>query len=203
MRLAVSSKTIKLNQAMKPETIVRTYIKKIRPQFQKELNWFRQQPTLSEAIRTAALAINSNGKRYSHQRRLEKKALEKACDLLLAIEREISRTKDFDELFALIQQRISPIKGLGELYAYDVALRIGAKRGILPERVYLHAGTRVGAKSLGLNHRAKTLEVPQLPDWLQQFQPCEIEDILCIFKDKFKYLEKADSKDLMNRSWCG
>lgn len=188
---------------MKPETIVRTYIKKIRPQFQKELNWFRQQPTLSEAIRTAALAINSNGKRYSHQRRLEKKALEKACDLLLAIEREISRTKDFDELFALIQQRISPIKGLGELYAYDVALRIGAKRGILPERVYLHAGTRVGAKSLGLNHRAKTLEVPQLPDWLQQFQPCEIEDILCIFKDKFKYLEKADSKDLMNRSWCG
>ncbi|MEK7411500.1 MAG: hypothetical protein AAB327_09000, partial [Actinomycetota bacterium] len=37
---------------------------------------------------------------------------------------------------------------LGPLYVYDTALRIGAKKGQMPKVVYLHAGTREGAKKL-------------------------------------------------------
>jgi hypothetical protein len=58
--------------------IVRDYIRKIRPCPQVEIDWFARQPTLRAAITNAAMAINSRGKRYSHQRRLKRIALERA-----------------------------------------------------------------------------------------------------------------------------
>ncbi len=169
---------------MKPEAIIRTYITQIRPRADKELGWFAGQPTLSEAIRLAALAINSKGKRYAHQRRLSKAALEQARDVLLQRQETIKACQTFDELYDLLERLLGPIKGLGELYIYDTALHIGAKIGLLPERVYLHAGTRVGAKALGFESKAKTLEISELPEWLRQLEAYEIEDALCIFKDK-------------------
>jgi len=188
---------------MKPEVIIRTYTTQCRPHVNEELNWFRQQPTLSDAIRLASLAVNSKGKRYSHQRRLSKTVLEQAQDILLANEKQISQSTDFDDLFTLLERLLAHVKGLGELYIYDTALRIGAKLNMLPKRVYLHAGTRVGAKALGFHGRIKTLEVSQLPEWLQQLQPHEIEDVLCIFKDKLiKAREQTVSEKLIRRSWC-
>jgi len=138
---------------------------------------------LSDAIRLAALAVSSKGKRYSHQRRLSKTALEQAQDILLENEELMRQSQDFDDLFLLFERLLSSVKELGELYIYDTALRIGAKIGVFPERVYLHTGTRIGAKALGFDGRMKTLEVSQLPEWLQQLQPHEIEDVLCIFKE--------------------
>jgi hypothetical protein len=188
---------------MKSEAIIRTYITQIRPRAKEELDWFRQQPTLREAIRLAALAVNSNGKRYSHQRRLHQTVLEQARDILLENEGAIEacRGQYFDDLFALLEQLLTPIKGLGELYVYDTALRIGAKVGLLPRRVYLHAGTRVGAKALGFDGKAKTIEVSQLPHWLRQLEPHEIEDVLCIFKDELlmRGPERAISEELPKR----
>jgi hypothetical protein len=60
------------------DAIVRAYIGKIRPRAQAELDWFASQPSLQSAIRSAVLAVNSRGKRYSHQRRLTRAALEDA-----------------------------------------------------------------------------------------------------------------------------
>jgi len=190
---------------MKQEAIIRTYTTQIRPRATGELNWFRQQPTLREAIRLAALAKNRNGKRYSHQRRLSKTVLEQARDILLENEKAIEACQDFDDLFTLLEQLLASIKGLGELYTYDTALRIGTKIGLLPRRVYLHAGTRVGAKALGFDGKEKAIEVSQLPDWLHQLEPHEIEDVLCIFKDKLlmRAPERAISEELIRRSWCG
>ncbi len=53
----------------KLDAIVRAYIGRIRPRAQAELDWFAHQPSLDSAIEKAALAVNSRGKRYSHQRR--------------------------------------------------------------------------------------------------------------------------------------
>jgi hypothetical protein len=189
---------------MKPEAIIQTYTKQIRPRAEEELDWFRQQPTLSKAIRFAALSINSKGKRYSHQRRLRKAVLEQAREILLENEKMIKACQDFDDLFALLAWLFIAIKGLGELYIYDTTLRIGAKIGFLPERVYLHAGTRVGAKALGFDGKAKAIEVSQLPEWLRRLKPHEIEDVLCIFKDWLKKArEQSISRSLIRRSWCG
>ena len=40
---------------------------------------------------------------------------------------------------------------MGELVVYDTALRIGARFGLEPEKVYVHRGTREGVRKLGLD----------------------------------------------------
>ncbi|MEO0269567.1 MAG: hypothetical protein ABIN73_07505 [candidate division WOR-3 bacterium] len=55
-----------------------------------------------------------------------------------------------------------------------------------PDKVYLHAGTKEGAKNLGLNTKGKkALQINELPKELKDLSPIEIEDILCIYRDKF------------------
>ena len=99
---------------------------------------------------------------------------------------------------------LEPISGAGELYVYDTSLRIGAKSNLLPTKVYLHAGTRVGARALGLDGQAKTLEVSMLPPEFRQLEPHEIEDVLCIFKVDLKAAgTKRPEGNIIKRSWCG
>ncbi|MBI4192845.1 MAG: hypothetical protein HY525_20220 [Betaproteobacteria bacterium] len=75
------------------------------------------------------------------------------------------------------------VRGIGELYVYDTALRLGAHLRLLPRQVYLHAGTRRGARALGLDHRAKSLAPTKLPAALRCLRPYEMEDVLCIYED--------------------
>ncbi len=186
------------------KAIVRTYISQIQPLAQAELRWFKEQPTLDSAIELAALAINSQGKRYSHQRRLKKANLQQAKSTLLANSRALKKCHDFEELFSVIETLLEPISGIGELYVYDTALRIGAKLSLLPKKVYLHAGTRAGAKVLGFDGKAQALEISLLPKEFQQLEPYEIEDILCIFESELSYENFIISGKVKSKSrWCG
>ena len=180
------------------KTIVRTYIDRIRPRAQAEINWFAHQPSLDAAIEKAALAVNSRGKRYSHQRRIKRVAIQEALSILSNESGHIKRARTFAELFELINAALEDIPGIGELYVYDTTLRIGAKLNLFPDRVYLHAGTRLGARSLGLR-TAATLKMSELPKEFCALKPHEIEDVLCIFKDKFA---PPAAQDMVNRSWC-
>jgi len=168
------------------EAIVRAYIQRHRPRAQAEFDWFRQQPTLKAAIECAALARDSKGDKYKHQHRLKKMTLEEARKALLNNYGVIEKSKDFEELFAWMQKILEPILGLGPLYLYDTALRIGAKLDIWPAKVYLHAGTRCGAKELGLDGKAKILEKSLMPAEFGELGAHEIEDVLCIYKDRLK-----------------
>src|SRR6202040_2897317 len=138
---------------MKFDRIVRTYIRRIRPRAQAEIDWFADQRTLSNAIEKAGIAENSKGKRYSHQCRLKKSSIKRALCALQEASDEIGRARSFDDLFELIRAEVHSIPGIGELYVYDTSLRIGARLNVFPRRVYLHAGTRAGARALGVNHR--------------------------------------------------
>jgi hypothetical protein len=158
---------------------------------------------LKSAIEYAALAINSKGKRYSHQCRLKKAALEKAQQALLMNSEAIGQAKSFDDLFSLVETIVEPIEGLAELYVYDTSLRIGARLHLLPNRVYLHRGTRDGAQALGFDGRAKVLEMSEIPLELRQLEPHEIEDVLCIFKADLEPIERYTKVKLTERSWCG
>ena len=51
-------------------SIVRHYDVHFRTQNQAELDWFKSQPSLEKATEYAALAVDSRGKRSSHQRRI-------------------------------------------------------------------------------------------------------------------------------------
>lgn len=75
----------------------------------------------------------------------------------------MERARNFSELFKLLEAAVEPIPGLGELYVYDTTLRIGSKLNLFPEEVHLHAGTRQGARALGLDAHAETLSMTELP----------------------------------------
>jgi hypothetical protein len=188
---------------MKLEAIARTYVRKIRPRAQQEIDWFAHQPSLDAAIENAALALNSRGKRYSHQRRLTKAALKEALRNLLEKSDAIGQARDFDRLFRIIGAAVKPIHGLGDLYVYDTSLRVGAKLNLFPTKVFLHAGTRLGARALGLDDRAAALKVSALPPEFRTLEPHEVEDVLCIFKDELKATAAATKpRDSTKRSWC-
>jgi hypothetical protein len=188
---------------MNLETIVRFYIQRIRPRAQAELEWFIRQPTLHDTIRCAALAVNSYGKRYSHQRRIKRAAIAQAYSILSGANPRIKKCADFASLFRLIEAALEDVPGIGELYIYDTSLRIGAKLGILPKKVYLHAGTRTGARNLGLDVAKSGVRMASLPSALRLLKPHEVEDVLCIFKDDLKTSAASFRPGMVRRSWCG
>jgi hypothetical protein len=185
------------------DLIVRTYIRRVRPRAQAELDWFIRQPTLRDATKNAALARSSKGKRYSHQRRIKRAAIQEALSILPNESDRIKRCRTFAELFKLIDTALEDVSGIGELYVYDTSLRIGAKLNLFPEKVYLHAGTRLGARALGLPN-VPTLSVSEFPKEFRALKPHEIEDALCIFKDEFASSRRIPvPADPTRRSWCG
>lgn len=145
-----------------------------------------KQPNLKRAIEVAARCINGENKRHPHQYRIPLKVLEAAKDELLLITGKIKKAKTFDELYNLIQEL--NVYGFGKLTSYDVATRIGAYLGLSPDRIYLHAGTKVGATRLVGKTKKPYLLKPELPKPFQikSLSCSEIEDILCIYKDEFK-----------------
>jgi hypothetical protein len=144
------------------------------------------QIKIEDVIIFAALAENHLGKRNGHQRRLKKLNLEKFASNLVDKKKEIQSTKSFDEILKITHS--CKVKGVGELACYDTANRIGSKLGIIPEFIYLHAGTRKGAeKILNKKLHQKYIRKMDLPSPFQRadLTPAEIEDILCIYKDRF------------------
>jgi len=91
------------------------------------------------------------------------------------------------------------VPGTGPLYRYDTAFRIGAHLNLFPTLVYLHAGTRNGARALGLPGK-DALELSDIPIEIRHREPHEIEDILCIYEDAFRGGRMAGSGCLPARS---
>jgi hypothetical protein len=151
-----------------------------------ELESFADEPSLDAAIDRAGLARQPTGKRYSHQRRIPGEVLAAARRRLRRA--HLSASGSFDDLYQRVQKAIRPIPGVGALMVYDSALRIGAKLKLTPARVYLHAGTRVGARALGLNWRADSIARTELPRVLRRLPPHQVEDLLCIFKNQLRSL---------------
>lgn len=161
--------------------IVRDYMRRHRPRAARELGFFGQMPNLGEAITEAGLARRPDGKRWDHQRRIPAPVLERATRQLRRA--ALGNACSFADLIARVDRAVRCIRGVGELYIYDTALRIGAHVRLLPTEVYLHAGARVGARALGIDYRAAQVPPGQLPPGLGRLEAYEVEDVLCIYKD--------------------
>jgi hypothetical protein len=181
------------------KTVVVDYIAKHRDKAQRELRYFKIQRTLEEAVSLAALAKKPNGKRFSHQRRIPEPVLKRAEAKLLRAVPRLRRAKFFDELHYIIETEILPIFGIGELMVYDTALRVGAKLGLEPTQVFLHAGTRVGARKLGINGGRKSVPISEFPAPLRRLSAKEVEDVLCIYEKLFG----RQTLSLMHSVKCG
>jgi hypothetical protein len=102
------------------------------------------------------------------------------------MEVDLTDWKTFSELITLTTRYLDEIKGIGDLTVYDIAQRIGLYLSLQPELVYLYAGTRLGAKTLGLGRRQAKLSINELPVPFSLLTPSEIEDCLCIYKDELQ-----------------
>jgi len=164
------------------DEIVNDYIRTQRPYAREEIQNYENEPSRSAAIRRAALCETKDGKRHVHQRRIPRGLLEHVETKLQAIRRKLSNAADFEALHHLVEEEIGDMKGIGALTVYDIAQRICAYFGKAPERVYLHAGVRVGARTLGIV--GDSFDPKILPKPFARLAPSEIEDCLCIYKDE-------------------
>jgi hypothetical protein len=162
-------------------TIVSDYVKHHGQKAKKELRYFRTIRTFEDAVTQAGLAIRPDGKRSSHQRRISKAVLKQATRRLRGA--RLKSAASFDDLIQRVRMATKVVDGIGELYVYDTSLRLGAWLKLLPRKVYLHAGTRLGAQALRLNHRMKSIAPKELPSTLRRLRPYEVEDVLCIYKE--------------------
>jgi len=125
--------------------IVRDYIHRHRHKTTRELQYFRNLPSLGAAITEAGLSRYRDGqryKRYSHQRRIPWEALEMATKRLRRA--NLGGARSFADLITGVSTAVRPVHGIGELYVYDTTLRLGGHLGLLPREVYLHAGAGRG-----------------------------------------------------------
>jgi hypothetical protein len=162
--------------------VIDDYISSHRVSAAAEMDFFRDKSLLI-AIEYAALYKLADGHRHPHSYRRQQQALEEAHRRLRAIPEEMQKCSSFESLHTLVEQEIGSIPDIGPLTVYDVTTRIGAHLHLEPEKVYLHSGTREGARALGLGMRRKTLEMSELPVEFRRLTAHEIEDCLCLYKD--------------------
>lgn len=162
--------------------IVNDYIREYRDDARAEMETFRRERSRASAIRRAALCEFPDGKRHPHQYLIPQRLIELAEERLQAAARRLAGAPDFDALHEIVKREIGSVHGIGELMVYDIAHRIGAYLGKVPTLVYLHRGTKEGAAVLGF--RGVTLDPAVLPSAFARLTPAEIEDCLCIYRDK-------------------
>jgi hypothetical protein len=176
--------------------IVRDYIANCRRDEDAELEYFSSPPKLRAAIRIAALAINEDGKRHPHQRRIPGDTLEHFRRALTRKLKALRSSKTFPELMQISEKVADGFWKNSKLTVYDTTLRIGAHLGIKPDRVYLHTGAREGANALGFKGSLPFLMRRELPKEFRKLKPYEIEHCLCIYKKQLKPLRIRGARQL-------
>jgi len=162
--------------------VVRRYEEVYKNDLDKELEYFTNAG-LDVAVKNAPSGRTSGFDKHSHQYMVKQKALNKAERILTKKVSEIEWCESFYDLHEKIDELIRNIHGVGELTVYDTAARIGANLGFKPKVVYLHVGTREGAKKLvKLKWGQKTLDRKTLPTPFRKLSPSHLEDLLCICK---------------------
>ncbi len=161
------------------------------------LSFYKNQPTIEDAIDKAAMAIMANGKKHPHQWRLKKSVLAEVREALLKRRDDLQSSTSFAQIKQIVSD--SAVHGFGELAIYDTALRLGYYLQQLPSEVYLHAGTRKGANTLTLNVSRASIRMEEFREEFHSLQPHEIEDFLCIYKEE---LANPRSKGRTGSSTC-
>ena len=116
--------------------------------------------------------------------------MEAFASRLQQFEPQLEQAQTFDEILSIVA--LAKVPNIGKTTFYDTAHRIGLYRQIIPDKIYLHAGTKEGARQLlGPLGNKKYLLMSEMPPEFQRpdLTPAELEDILCIYKDEFRLYE--------------
>ena len=150
-----------------------------------------------DAIRKAALARDEKGQLYPHQWNFfnRPEVPQQAEAILLKCADEIGACRDFGTLHELIKSKLQ-MGGASEMYWYDTAFRIGISLNVYPKKVYLHRGTRAGAVALGIYKGKDVLGMSELPPELRRMKPYQVEDFLCMRKDRLHKFKRGSANRL-------
>ena len=165
------------------------------------INYVLKQKFLRDAIKIAVKSRDINGNKHPHQYRIQNSLLNDFSNKLNNQFEEIDKASSFEQLFKIIEK--NRIHGIGEMTIYDSAFRIGIYKGIQPDKIYLHRGTRIGVERLlGMKINKNSITKQELPT---PFNNCELnlwqlEDFFCIYKDIF--LHNGDSVNVTKNRWC-
>ncbi|AEV31533.1 hypothetical protein [Owenweeksia hongkongensis] len=156
----------------------------------KVIEFYKGLPT-EEILKKACLAKTHIGKMDSHQRRVGKEKCKEGLRIMMTKESEVWKAKTFEGLKQVTDSIASVTHGLGPLWSYDTALRIGFKMNVFPDRVYVQSGVSDGIKNLlgkdfyknlPRNRGHKYCLRENLPKELHGMEPALIENFLCIYK---------------------
>ncbi len=149
--------------------------------------FFKSLPFLS-AVEYAASGITPHRKIHPHQRRIGVKRLRMSVDLLKKNIPVIRKAKSFADLFKITESVQLELKGLGELWTYDSALRMAFNRGktFYPQAVFVQGGVLKGVKKLfsKILVNGRTFPMKVFPKEIQSLKPFEAEDFLSVWGKK-------------------
>lgn len=175
---------------MKINDLVNDYNSSHGLEHEEYYHFYRQFPFL-EAVKLA-FQSEYQGKLFPHQCRIGREKLNELANIAMQdIEvNGIKSFREFEEIYQFVDNLSQP--GIGLLTKYDIALRIAAHCQISVDRVYCHAGTTVGARALGIKAQdGDKLDTQIFPEPLCQMRADHLENFLCIYKDRFKGLNKV------------
>lgn len=162
------------------------------------LKYYKQLKPIKKTIEQAGKAAYSEDKKHSHQWCINNNALANLSKKMKGKTDKIKKSNGFDTLFGLLKEL--DIVGLGQLTIYDTSLRIAfyldlGQKKMYPKSVYLHRGAAIGAKYLNIKskkcHNATIAQIDTIPKVLKELEPYQIENFLCIYKDKLKIFYKS------------
>ena len=176
--------------------LVQCYCDRYKPRFVAKIMGFGTKRPFKAAVKIAAKGeeVDRTKNRHLHWlwSRSKKRALSKAVKILTGMTTELECCCDFQTLHELITKNVSRIKGVKKVYCYDVAMRIGACKGFLPKKVYVHAN-KVRKATVALNLEIdgdETVDLRNLPRPLRCLKAYEIEDFFCVFADALSRVER-------------
>lgn len=140
---------------------------------------------IKEVIQNAATGLNRNGELDDHYLRI----LNAKCNIgavkLLKKINELDKCESFEEIFDIVENVRKTTEGLGDVWSYDTALRIGFHKRFYPKDVYIQAGVRKGAKKffLEINKEQKLNRLLHINlfEKLIGLEAYQIENFLCIY----------------------
>jgi len=107
----------------------------------------------------------------------------------------IEKAVSFEDIMKIVDKE--KVRGFGSLAIYDSSVRIAAYLNITPDRVYLHAGSKEGAKHLeskglvpGGSSANESIPMADMPKPFQRLHPTQVENLLCSFKSAIEKLEE-------------
>ena len=165
-------------------TLVKDYWNKCQYTYDQEDQWWTEPDTWQGVLERAWLSKMRNGKMHGHQCNNGTQRLAEGLKIASSANKSPDDFPDFDALYRWIESITGQVAYLGTLATYDVARRIGANYGLKPQNVYLHRGSKEGAKKLGI--KKSPVPIDDFPDEIRSspLDATHIENFLCIYKAK-------------------